>query len=155
MDIDFQEKIVELLGLPQKEMKPLSQQEQNALYASAYTLYNDGNYETAAQLFTQLVLTAPFNHGFWRGLASSEQMRKEYNAALHAWCMVVLLNDKDPFPHFHAGECYLSLNNPAEAMRAFNAAEKLLNPELEAERKLADKIKILKQTHCDRHGSSS
>ncbi len=114
------------------------------MYATAYKLYNDGNYETAVELFTQLVLSAPFNHGFWKGLASSEQMRKEYTAALHAWCMVVLLNDKDPLPHFHAAECYLSQGNAEEANKALNAAEQLLNLETDEGKGLAEKINLFK-----------
>lgn len=149
MTIDFEKKIAELINMPQG--KPLSEQEQNTLYASAYSLYQEGNYETAAQLFTQLILVNPFNHGFWLGLASSEQMRKEYTAALHAWAMVALLNNEDPFAHFHAGECYLSLNDPAEALKAFTAAEARLKAESEAEQKLAEKIQVLKRTHCQSH----
>ncbi len=144
MGIDFQKKIAEILNLSPGELKPLSQKEQTGLYATAYKLYNDGNYETAVELFTQLVLSAPFNHGFWKGLASSEQMRKEYTAALHAWCMVVLLNDKDPLPHFHAAECYLSQGNAEEANKALNAAEQLLNLETDEGKGLAEKINLFK-----------
>lgn len=144
MDTDIQKKIAEVLDLSPDGVKPLSQEEQNVLYATAYKLYTDGNYETAADLFTQLVLSAPFNHDFWKGLASSEQMKKEYTASLHAWCMVVLLNDKDPFPHFHAAECYLSQDNAEEANKALNAAEKLLNLATDEGKLLAEKISLLK-----------
>ncbi|MBS0653726.1 MAG: SycD/LcrH family type III secretion system chaperone [Verrucomicrobia bacterium] len=144
MDIDFQKKIAEILNLSPEGVKPLSREEQNGLYATAFKLYNDGNYETAAELFTKLVLSAPFNHGFWKGLASSEQMKKEYTAALHAWCMVVLLNDKDPLPHFHAAECYLSQGNAEEANKALNAAEQLLDLETDEGKRLAEKINLLK-----------
>ncbi len=144
---DFAAKIAEILQLPQEGAQILSQDEQNALYATGYSLYTDGNYKDAAALFTKLVLTAPLCEKYWRGLASSEQMRKEYMASLHAWCMVVLLKDKDPLPHFHAGECYLSLKDPAEAEKAFNAAQKLLSPDSEEDRRLAEKIHVLKRIH--------
>lgn len=144
MEIDIQKKIAEILNLSSEGVKPLSKEEQNGLYATAFKLYNDGNYEPAAEIFTKLVLSAPFNLGFWKGLASSEQMKKEFTAALHAWCMVVLLNDKDPLPHFHAAECYISQGNTQEADKALNAAEKLLNLETEEGKILAEKINMLK-----------
>ena len=80
MTIEFLKKRSQNSSMPQT--KPLSEQEQKTLYASAYALYNDGNYDTAVQLFTQLVLVTPFNPVFWHGLASSEQMKKINNAAL-------------------------------------------------------------------------
>lgn len=145
MDIDIQQKLAAILNLSSEGVKPLSNEEQNQLYATAFKLYDDGNYETAAEIFTKLVLSAPFNHGFWRGLASSEQMKQKYTAALHAWCMVALLNPKDPTPHVHAAECLLSQGEHLEANKALLAAEKLLDLSLPDAKKLADKITLLKE----------
>lgn len=144
MQSDFEKTIAEILNLSAEKAKPLSKEEQNELYTTAFNLYNDGHYETAAELFTKLVLSTPFNHGFWKGLASCEQMKKQYPAALHAWCMVALLDDKDPSPHFHAAECLLAQGDDAEAKKALNAAEKLLNPETDEGKLLAEKIQVLK-----------
>ncbi len=145
MNIDIQRKIAEILNLPPDGVEPLSQEGQNELYATAYNLYNDGDYGMAAKVFTKLVLSAPLNRGFWKGLASSEQMKKEYTAALHAWCMVVLLNDKDPLPHFHAAECYLSQDNAEEANKALKAAEQLLDLKTDEGKRLAEMINLLRR----------
>jgi type III secretion system low calcium response chaperone LcrH/SycD len=147
MQNNFEEAIAEIFPRSPQGVSPLSSEEQQEMYALAYKLYHDGNYELASSLFTQLILTTPFNHGFWRGLASCEQMKKDYEASLRAWCLVALLDDEDPLPHFHAAECYLSQENRLEAEKALCAAEKRLKRETEEGKRLAAKIALLKTSN--------
>lgn len=104
------------------DSKPSPEQEE-LFYSVAYNAYEQGNYPVAARLFRQLVLTTPFVRDYWKGLAAAEQMQQAYEAALHAWGMVALLDDSDPLPHFHAGECYFFLNDFVEAGKALDLAE--------------------------------
>ena len=120
----------------------IAEQKQELLYATAYALYETGDYAGATDVFTTLCLKSPFSEVYWRGLASSRQMQKEYEAALPAWALVALLCEKDPLPHFHAAECYLSLQNREEALKALKAAEGLLTTSQEHAR-LKEKIQIL------------
>jgi len=126
--------------------KPLPQDEQEMLYMSGYGLYEAGNYEDAAPLFTRLVLADPFVEKYWRGLASCHQMNRNYTQALHAWALSALLKEQDPWPHFHAAECLLSLNEKEEALKALKAVEERLKDE-EGHRVLKGKVDTLKQVH--------
>jgi len=108
------------------EGEALSLQERETVYSAAYGMYEVGDYERAAGLFTELVLNEPFELRFWQGLASCRQMNKEYKAALHAWSIVCLMGGQKPISHFHAAECYLSLGDLKEASKALQCAQKSL-----------------------------
>lgn len=110
------------LGL-ELEGKPLTLAERKTIYASAYGMYEVGDYTHAAQLFTQLILNEPHAVDYWKGLAASRQMLKEYQAALHAWSIVCLLGGHQSISHFHAAECYLSMGELKEADKALECAQ--------------------------------
>ena len=93
------------------------------LYRAAYGMYEVGDYEKGAELFTKLCLNDPFDIRFWKGLASCRQMLKECKAALHAWGVVALLGNHPPAAHFHAAECYLSMGDVEEAKKALRLAK--------------------------------
>lgn len=119
-------------------MRPLSKEEQ--LYAAAYALYEQSDFQEAIALFTQLVLLNTFEEKYWRGLASSHQMQAHYHEALQAWSLVAILNEKDPYSHFHAAECLFSLNDKQEGLKALVCAEERL-----MDHSLRDKIESLRQ----------
>jgi type III secretion system low calcium response chaperone LcrH/SycD len=127
--------------------KPMPQEEQEMLYSSGYGLYEAGNYEEATHLFTRLVLADPFMETYWRGLASCHQMTRNYEKALYAWALSSLLQEQDPWPHFHAAECLLSLNEKEEALKALNAAAERLKKEDRDHQSLKAKIETLKEVH--------
>lgn len=130
--------------------KPLSETEHEALYTTAYSLYEQGDYNAAANLFTYLVLNAPFCDRSWRGLAATRQMQHDYQGSLHAWALTSILQEKDPLPHFHAAECYLSIGDNEEALNALNAAETLLSLSQDNS-ELKNKIDLLKKTYAARN----
>ena len=101
----------------------LTNRDLEILYASAYSFYEQGVYPKASQLFTGLILHDPFQTRFWKGLASSKQMQKEYKAALHAWGILALLEGHKPQTHFHAAECFLSQGEKDDALKALNLAK--------------------------------
>lgn len=145
MGCAFQEEIISFLGISKENHSPLTEEEIQTLYATAYDLYSRENYREAAQLFTRLVLADPFSEGFWRGLAGSKQMGGDPEGALHAWAMVSLLNDQDPTPHFHAAQCSFNANEPTDGLKALETASQLC----EANSLLEKQIEQLKKsTSC-------
>lgn len=120
--------------------------DETAAYSYAFSLYQGGNYTQATTLFSELVLLNPFDEKLWRGLASSRQMSQEYEAALQAWALVALLQESDPLPHFHAAECYLSLHDTEEAMKALDVAEMRAQNAPETYRELNDQIALLRRS---------
>ena len=121
--VDFLEKAAGKLQATTTDKK-WNLEEQKTLHLSAVTFYQQKNYALSEPLFTQLCLSNPFQEAFWRGLASSLQMLSKWKEALHAWCIVALLQDQDPLPHFHAAECFYLLNEKEETRKALLQAEK-------------------------------
>lgn len=124
--VDFLEKAARKLESTAfvKKWKP---EEEKTLHLSAFTFYQQKNYSLAEPLFTQLCISNPFEGSFWRGLASSLQMLNKWKEALQAWCIVALLQDNDPLPHFHAAECFYLLKEKEETRKALLQAEKRLD----------------------------
>lgn len=115
-----------------------------SVYAAASSSYEAGDYEKAALLFASLAQSAPFEEAHWRGVASSRQMLLDYESALHAWSIVALFNEEDPWVHFHAAECLLSLGQKGEAAKALDMADVRLKDQMED---LRDKIELLRTIH--------
>jgi type III secretion system low calcium response chaperone LcrH/SycD len=146
MKTTFQQEVMEILGITESQVSKVPLEKEREFYAIAYGLYEKGDYRGAAQLFTQLVLTDPFSEHYWQGLASSKQMAREYHAAVHAWSLVALLREGDPEPHFHAAECFLSLEEKEEALKALHAALEFCKDE-----QLREKINLLLAIHYAGH----
>ncbi len=144
----FVDELATLLNVSQEEVNAVAAEDDENLCATAYHLYERGDYPIAAQFFTKLVLANPFDEKYWRGLASSRQMQGEYLASVYAWSMVALIEHKDPMPHYHAAECLLSLNEKTDALKALTAAESLLDEKNQA---IRHKINLLKQVHFNVH----
>lgn len=121
--------------------KSFSKHERETIYAAAFGKYEIGEYENAANFFTQLILHDPYDTRFWKGLAASRQMQKNFKAALHAWAVHALLSGHSPASHFHAAECYLSMEEIEEAKKALKMAEM----HLENSDPLAKRVKNLKE----------
>lgn len=138
----FQKQVMEILEISEKEISRVPLEQESQFYAIAFGLYEKGDYRGAVHLFTQLVLTDPFSTCYWEGLASSKQMAREYLAAVHAWSLVALLKDKDPMPHFHAAECFLSMGDKEEALKALDAALEFCQDDA-----FREKINLLKTIH--------
>jgi type III secretion system low calcium response chaperone LcrH/SycD len=100
----------------------LSAVEIEALYCEAFSLYKENQYEEAFKYFQWLVILSPFLEKHWMGLAACQQMRKEYEKALHSYAVSALLNEANPLPHWYAALCYLALNDKEEARRALKTA---------------------------------
>ena len=139
----FQKEVMEILGINDTLITPIPFEMERQLYFTAFGLYEKGDYRSAGQLFTQLVLSDPYSEHYWKGLASSKQMARDYMAAVHAWSMVALLDEGDPLSHFHAAECFLSLEEKEEALKALDAALNLCR----TDEQLRDKINLLKTVH--------
>lgn len=101
---------------------PLNQEQIETLYAAAYGFYEIGEYAKSGDLFTHLILHDPFEERFWKGLASSRQMKREYKAALHAWSVLCLIEKQPSAAQYHAAECLLSLGDREDALKALRLA---------------------------------
>lgn len=122
-----------------------TEDELSSLYSAAHQCYVTGDFKKACDLFTVLAKAAPFESHYWRGLASSQQMQKNYRAALHAWSVAAILHEHDPWIHFHAAECLISEGETREAAKALDMAESQC---LQNDAELREKIALLKTLYA-------
>ena len=123
------------------KVSSMSVQEAENFYELGFSLYQSGSFEKAAEVFRVLSAQKPLVSKHWFGLASSLQESKNYEKALSAWAMAAILDEENPYPHFHAAECAFSLNQPKDARAALNAAALRVKENLV----LQDRIDLLKQ----------
>lgn len=100
----------------------VSNYEMEEIYVEAYSNYQEENYIESCTAFRWLVLLNPYWARNWMGLAASLQLLKKHEKALHAYAVAALLENHNPYPHFHAFECYRALENHEEAEKALELA---------------------------------
>lgn len=96
--------------------------EMEELYKEGHTFYEADQYRDSCTIFKWLVLLNPYQTKYWLGLAASQQLSGFYDKALHSYALATLLDNEDPYPHLHAFECYLALDNLEEALKALECA---------------------------------
>jgi len=108
-----------------------SQKALAALYTMGYQLYENGKYQKAADVFRVLTVLDQSERKYWLGLGASFHMQKEYDRALQSYGYAALLNENDPYAHFHAAECFLSQGKKENGYHVLEVAKSvaLLNKE--------------------------
>jgi type III secretion system low calcium response chaperone LcrH/SycD len=120
---------------------PFSNEEMEAFYAYAFSFYQNSHWTDSVHMFRILCTKKPMEPRYWFGLAASLQEKGDFIESLHAWAMVALLKKEDPFPHFHAAECYVSLNELQEAKKALRETDERINET----HPLKERIALLKE----------
>jgi len=109
-------------------------------YSMAYMHYDKGQYREAYDHFIVLNAISPHEKRLWMGLGASAQMLKRYGEAIEAYALAANLDDVDPSPHFHAAECFYSINDIKNAWKALDSARKIATDE-----RLKNRINLLRQ----------
>lgn len=109
-------------------MEPLpeyTEETTKSLYAMAYRFYENGKYLDAIHFFKLLTCLAAYDSKNWMGLGASYQLLKQHDQALQPYAIAAMLAKDDPAPHFHAAECFFTLRQNANGMKALDSAEQL------------------------------
>ena len=114
------EPAIESIAFP--EIPP---EQREDLYAYAYALYENGNYEEASNLFRFLTLVDPQTPRNWMGLAASLQLEKKFEKALEAYTFTLMLDCDNPYVYIHAADCYFGLNQKDMALEAIKHARSI------------------------------
>ncbi|MBU6383809.1 MAG: tetratricopeptide repeat protein [Verrucomicrobia bacterium] len=123
------------------EIPTLEEAEVERFYAFGFAHYGSGHLHEAADVFRVLCTRRPLESKFWFALGATLQEAMSYQDALHSWAMAALLKRDDPYPHFHAAECCLSLQKVKDAAKALREAENRVTEG----HPLLDKIIVLRQ----------
>jgi type III secretion system low calcium response chaperone LcrH/SycD len=91
-------------------------------YTQAYEAYSAGKLETATALFTTLSMMNPYEQKYWFGLGATKQLLQEYEAAIVAYTIAGILDEANPTPHFHAGQCHYALQDGIKCVECLEKA---------------------------------
>ena len=100
-----------------------TEDEMEAVYHLAYNAYRQGKYADARKLFSFLALNDHLDSRFWMGLAATCQVSGDYRQAVAGYEMAAVLEATSPWPAFHAGECYMAMNDWERSAKALQAVE--------------------------------
>lgn len=126
-----------------EEAPTISAEEIEQFYAFGFAQYGSGNWNKAADAFRVLCTRRPLEPRFWFALGATLQEAGSYQDALHSWAMAALLKKEDPYPHFHAAECCVSLQMLKDAAKALRESEERIQSD--PVHPLKGKITLLRQ----------
>ncbi|GAB4271241.1 MAG: SycD/LcrH family type III secretion system chaperone VcrH [Opitutales bacterium] len=113
-----------LEGLSFKDLKGISDEDMEGIYAVGFNLYNNGKYEDALKVFQFLCFFDHFNRKYWMALGGARQMLKSYKDAIDAYSVATVLKVHDPMAPLQAASCYLALGDAKSAKSALHCAIK-------------------------------
>lgn len=128
------------------ELRGISTDELEAVYALAYDYYRVGNYDSAETLFRFLTVMDHFNEKYWMGMAAVHQVKKRFKEALQIYAFVaVTLNVKNVNASYYAAECYLATGDVANATSALEHVKAFADAKTEEGREILSKAARLEK----------
>ena len=92
-------------------IKGFTVDEIEAAYNMAYGLYQQRRYDEATKLFEYFSIYEHTDRRFWMGWAACLQKLKKYEQSINAYGVAALLDVGQPDAPFHAGECYIAMQD--------------------------------------------
>ena len=105
-----------------KEELGITDGQMEAMYAVAYNQFQNGKYDDAAKSFSLLAMFDPLEYKYIFGIASCFHMKGDYDAASLYYIVASGLDENDPAPFLHVGECMLALKDKEGAKEALGLA---------------------------------
>lgn len=97
------------------EVRGITPEELEAVYAIAYAEFGQKHYDKSETLFRFL---CTFDHRvakYWLGLGATRQEMQQWQPAMMAYVMAGMFDAQDPLPALQTGDCLLALGNFAKA----------------------------------------
>ena len=106
------------------EIRGITKNELEAIYAVGLNNYKVGAYENAEKVFQALTMMSHAEQKYWIALGAARQQQKKYTEALGAYKVAAFLDLDNPKPHQYAAECYKALGNAEMEAQCRVAANK-------------------------------
>lgn len=104
------------------EVRGITPDELEAVYAIAYAEFGQKHYDKAEALFRFLCTLDHRVAKYWLGLGATRQERQEWQPAMMSYVMAGMFDGKDPLPALQTGDCLLALGKFAKAEVALKDA---------------------------------
>lgn len=100
------------------DLRGFTAKEYEAMFLVGHTLYGQGKYQDAEQVFAFLVMNNPYDRRFAQALGSAKQMLGQYADAIGYYSLASMFEMSDPVPTFHTAECLAALGQTDDAQDA-------------------------------------
>jgi type III secretion system low calcium response chaperone LcrH/SycD len=115
------------------DLRGLTDNHYEILYAKAHQLYSLEQYEDAGKVFGFLATNNPYDLRFMMGLGACLQMQGKWEDAIGSYTMCVALDMDNPLPVFHVAECLSALGQAEDAKEMLSAVvQRAKKPEHQA-----------------------
>ncbi|WP_318011753.1 type III secretion system translocator chaperone SicA [Pseudomonas sp. REP124] len=111
-----------LAGAPLKDVRGISDEQMNHLYAFAYQFYEQGRLDDAEKFFHFLCIYDFYNSQYWMGLAAVHQLKHNHQKAIDLYAIAFAQGKNDYRPMFYSGQCQLALGRIGKARLCFEYA---------------------------------
>ncbi|VVP32508.1 Chaperone protein SicA [Pseudomonas fluorescens] len=106
-------------GATLKDLRGVSNQQMDSLYAFAHEFYEQGRLDDAEKFFHFLCIYDFYNPQYWMGLAAVHQLKQNYQKAIDLYAVAFAQGKRDYRPMFYTGQCHLSLGRAGKAKLCF------------------------------------
>lgn len=108
-------------GATIKDLKGVSSDTLEGVYALAYRFYQNGQLEEAETFFRFLCLYDFYNAEYALGMGAVLQLKRDYDKAISMYAVAQALDLQDDRAIFHVGQCQLALGRLSKARDCFEA----------------------------------
>ncbi|MBV8190024.1 MAG: SycD/LcrH family type III secretion system chaperone [Alphaproteobacteria bacterium] len=115
-------------GAELKDLRGLTDEDLETVYAIGFNLYNQAKYEQAEPLFQFACLYGNTQPRYWLALGNCRQLLKKYEAAIEAFGLAYFHDSDNAWPVIQTATCYLALGNRENAKDALELADKTMDP---------------------------
>ena len=121
LKLDELAKMIEGGVMTVAQMRGITTEEMETIYALAYDYYRTGRYDEAETLFAFLTTFDHLSEKYWMGMGAVYQVKKRYEKAVQAYSYVAaILNLENVKASYYAAECNLALGNREHAKSAID-----------------------------------
>lgn len=106
-------------GIPLKDLRGVSSEHMDSLYAFAYEFYEQGRLDEAEKFFHFLCIYDFYSPQYWMGLAAVHQLKHNYQKAVDLYAVAFAQSNADYRPMFYTGQCQLALGKVGKAKLCF------------------------------------
>ncbi|MEI2260076.1 SycD/LcrH family type III secretion system chaperone [Stenotrophomonas indicatrix] len=107
-----------------KDLKGISDDQLEGVYALAYNFYHNGQLDDAETFFRFLSMYDFYSADYAMGLAAVQQMKKQYDRAISTYALAQILDNRSDQPMFHMAQCHLALGKLELARECFEGVAK-------------------------------